>query len=252
MLKSTERFTDRVESYVRYRPGYPSTVIETLVKHHGLSAASVVADMGSGPGQLAQLFLAHGCKVYGVEPNQAMRSAGELLLASFPHFVSVAGTAEQSGLADASMDLVAAGQAAHWFALEPACAEFRRVLRSGGLLALVWNERRLDDAFQQEYELLLQRFGTDYEKVSHLDNQLRPERFFANEQPMLHSFPNSQRLDFEGLQGRLVSSSYIPQPGDQRYVPMMAELQRLFDTYQHNGALEFLYTTQLYVGPVAA
>ena len=117
MLKSTERFTTRVENYVKFRPGYPPAVLDLLKTECGLTAASVIADIGSGTGILTRMFLEHGNRVYGVEPNQAMREAGEQLLADFGGFVSVAATAEETTLPDQSIDFITAGQAFHWFDL---------------------------------------------------------------------------------------------------------------------------------------
>jgi len=101
---STLRLSDRVENYVRYRPTYPSGVIDALRELAGLQATSVVADIGSGTGIFTQLLLPHCAGVYAVEPNGPMRSAGEHLLGGDPKFFSVAGTAESTGLADASVD----------------------------------------------------------------------------------------------------------------------------------------------------
>src|SRR5580704_13583825 len=141
---ATSRFSDRVENYIRYRPGYPSEVVDCLKQECGLSTSDVVADMASGTGIWTRILLENGNPVFGVEPNAEMRQAGERLLAAFPKFTSVTGSAEATTLADASMDFVTAAQAAHWFDRAGARREFVRILKPGGWLVLLWNERLTD------------------------------------------------------------------------------------------------------------
>ena len=112
---SKRRFSDRVEHYIRNRPGYPPDVVTTLVAESGLSPNSVIADVGSGPGMSSVPFLEIGATVYGVEPNEAMRQGAEERFRENRYFHSVAGTAEATTLPDASVDFVIAGQAFHWF-----------------------------------------------------------------------------------------------------------------------------------------
>ena len=121
---TASRFNNRVENYIAYRPKYPAAVAEFLRNELGLSAASVVADVGSGTGILSELLLRAGCTVFGVEPNEAMREAAEELLQAYPNFKSVHGTAEATTLDDSSVDFVTAGQAFHWFDIEGARREF--------------------------------------------------------------------------------------------------------------------------------
>ena len=141
---SNTRFSDRVADYVRTRPGYPTAVLDILGTETGLNPATVVADVGAGTGLSAELFLRNGNTVFGVEPNREMREAAESLLAGYANFHSVAGSAESTTLPDASVDLIVAGQAFHWFDVPRARAEFRRILRPDGVVVLMWNTRRLD------------------------------------------------------------------------------------------------------------
>jgi len=164
----TRRFSSRVESYIRYRPRYPQPIIALLERECGLTPASVVADVGSGTGILSELFLAKGNRVFGVEPNPEMREAGQRLLAGYPGFISVDGRAEATTLPHASVDLVTAGQAFHWFDRPSARAEFARILKPGGWIMLIWNKRRkLGTPVAVAYETLLLRYGTDYYAVDH-------------------------------------------------------------------------------------
>ena len=249
-IDPTGRFSSRVDDYIRYRPSYPREVAETLARDCGLSADSVVADIGSGTGFLAKLFLDHlGCTVIGVEPNKEMREAGERVLGGYPKFVSREGRAEETGLAGASVDLVAAGQAFHWFDADGARAEFRRILRQPRWGALVWNERLEIGDFLVGYERLLHRYSGDYGKVDHrrIDAQ-RITDFFEHRDWKLATFANVQHFDWVGLRGRLESSSYAPGPGDANYEPLTRELRELFDEYQSGGTVDFAYDTNLYYG----
>lgn len=246
-----QRFSDRVENYVRYRPGYPAEIMRLLMDKCDLRAESVVADIGSGTGLLAELFLAHGCRVYGVEPNEAMRAAGEQLLARYAGFTSVNGSAEESGLADACADFVTAGQAFHWFKPEEAGRELRRISRPGAWTVLVWNERRLDSTpFLRAYEDLLQRYATDYREVNHRNveqDEALIARFFGG--PYREArFDNRQIFDLAGARGRLLSSSYAPTESSPNYAAMLATLEEIFSRYQSGGKVAFEYDTQVFYG----
>jgi SAM-dependent methyltransferase len=250
MKAPTLRFSGKVENYVKHRPGYPRDVIETLKNEAGLTGDSVVADIGSGTGILSELFLKNGCRVFGVEPNRDMREAGERLLSSYAKFASVEGTAEATTLPGRSVDFVAAGQAFHWFDREKARQEFARILKPTGWVVLLWNDRQTDTThFLRAYEELLRRFGTDYSAVNHrLTDSRVIAAFFAPQPVVLRKFAGQQAFDFDGLNGRLLSSSYTPEPGDPNYRPMLDELRVIFDRYQAGGRVRFDYVTLMYFG----
>jgi SAM-dependent methyltransferase len=212
---------------------------------------SIIADVGCGTGILATLFLEYGNRVFGIEPNKEMREASERLLRNCPKFIAMHGTAEDTALPEHSVDFVTAGQAAHWFDRPRARREFIRILKPLGWTVLVWNERATDSTpLLQAYEQLLQAYGTDYQEVRRVDAAMYSQvsAFFAPNQLFQRTFPNRQEFDFVGLQGRLLSSSYSPQPGHPNHLPMMAELRRIFDAHQKNGTIEFQYETRLYYG----
>ena len=244
---ATTRFSNRVADYVRYRPGYPRAVLEFLAQRCGLSPRSVIADVGSGTGLLSRLFLENGNLVYGVEPNPEMRAAAEQLLAGYPNFTSLAARAEATTLPDASVDFIAAGQAFHWFDHDLARAESLRILRPGGWIALVWNDRQTDTTpFLREYERLLRAYATDYATVNHKEVGLPAlQRVFGPDVGRV-TFDNRQQFDLNGVTGRLMSSSYAPLPGHSSYEPLMDGLRAAFDRYNVDGIVEFLYTTELY------
>ena len=249
MLTPIQRFSNRVENYVRYRPGYPAGLIEVLRQECGLTGDSVVADIGSGTGKLTELLLNTGCAVLAVEPNPEMRAAGERLRQRFPRFLSVAATAEATTLGPGSVELITAGQAFHWFDRPRARAEFMRILRPGGSVALIWNDRRTDATpFLKAYEKLLRDFATDYEQVNHRNIDFTMLREFFGTEPRLVKFPYSQLFDFAGLQGRLLSSSYAPERGQPKHEAMLRSLRQIFDEHQRGGEASFDYDTLVYHG----
>lgn len=246
---STSRFSDRVADYVATRPSYPAGILDILQSEAGLTPQSVVADIGSGTGLSAGMFLENGNVVYCVEPNADMRCAGESLLTGYPSFRSVAGSAEATTLVNRSIDLIVAGQAFHWFEAPGARIEFLRILRPGGFVALLWNTRKLDTTpFLQAYERLLHELGTDYREVVHTNIDHDKLRVFFGDDFAYHTLPNEQRFDREGLRGRVRSSSYTPPIGHPNHEPLMRQLDELFDRHHDMGFVQFEYDTELYLG----
>lgn len=250
MKDSTTRFSDRVENYVKYRPGYPAQVLEYLKTRCGLTSESLVADIGSGTGISAHLFLENQNTVYGVEPNAEMRGAAEQFLKSFSNFHGISGTAEATGLPAGFFDLVVASQAFHWFDQVRAKREFQRILKPGGWCVLIWNERKTDPSpFLRAYEKLLLDYATDYRQVNHTritDDDFA--KFFAPYPFEQRSFPNQQVFDLPALRGRLLSSSYCPNVGEPGYEEILARLEAIFVEHQSEGAVCFEYDTSIYLG----
>jgi SAM-dependent methyltransferase len=244
-----QRFSNRVADYVRYRPGYPSELLELLRKECDLRPGHVIADIGSGTGFLSKLFLKNGNAVFGVEPNREMREAGELHLQSYRGFVSVEGSAEATTLPEACADFVVAGQAFHWFEPEKTRAEFRRILRPQGWVVAIWNFREMETPFARAYEDILVKYGTDYARVR--DSYPKGhdvQSFFLGGEFLRHTLPNVQFLDWDGLAGRLRSGSYVPQEGHANFAPMMDALRELFRRHQENGRVRVEFATHLYAG----
>ncbi len=249
MANPLTRFSSRAESYAKYRPGYPAGVLDILKSECALTTKSIVADVGSGTGILAELLLKNGNRVLGVEPNEPMRVVAEDRLKSYQQFVSVEGSAEATTLADDSVEFVIAAQAFHWFELEKTKQEFRRILKPDGWIVLLWNERRLDSTpFLRAYEDLLLRYGTDYQEVRHENVAARLADFFAPDSFKLANLDNFQHFDLPALQGRVESASYTPEPGHPNYDAMASELESIFHAHSQDGIVTFEYDTRVYYG----
>ena len=249
MLNSTERFSSRVENYVKYRPSYPAAVLELLRVRCGLDATSTVADVGSGTGILTELLLETGAEVFAVEPNREMRAAAEKLLNDYGRFRSVEGTAEATTLQAACVDLITASQAFHWFDVQKSRRELGRILRPRGWAALIWNERPLDAVpLLDEYDALLRRHAPDYDRVREMRADESKMRDFFGRRPESAVFQNRQTFDYAGLEGRLMSSSYAPESGHPEHEPLIAGLRDLFDRHNRGGKVIFPYRTLVYFG----
>jgi SAM-dependent methyltransferase len=250
-IDPTSRFSNRVKFYIKYRPKYPEEILTFLKQKLKLTIHHSIADIGSGTGFLSKLFLQNGNKVYGVEPNTEMRLAAEKLLGHYPNFVSIDGSAEFTDLESRSIDFITAAQAFHWFDLNVSRNEFKRILRPMGWIILIWNERTETSPFLKAYEQLLKTFSVDYQKVDHRKvNDKVLAQFFGPKNYKFKSFKNQQRFNFEGLKGRLLSSSYAPMEDNPNYEPMMNELEKIFQNYQKNRKVIFEYDTKLYYGKI--
>jgi len=252
-LSSQQRFSNRVADYVRYRPGYPPQLIEWLHGELGVAPSAQVADIGAGTGISSKLFLQAGHPVIAVEPNNAMRAAAEQWLGDQPGFSAVDGSAEATTLADASVDLVTAAQAFHWFDTEAVRGEWARILRPGGLAVVFWNSRLLEaTAFLADYENLLLEYGTDYQAVAErYQDDATMRAWYGQGFVAAASFPNVQRMDFQALRGRLLSSSYAPAEGHPRHAPMLEALRAIFDRHASDGHVEFAYLTRAFAGTLS-
>ena len=249
-FQSTERFSDRVADYIKYRPGYPAESLTILQERTGLAPHHTIVDVGSGTGILSKLFLDFGNAVLAIEPNREMAEAAQFFLVDFDGFQQADAMAEATGLANNSADFIVAGQAFHWFDVQRTCREFRRILKPGGWCVLIWNERRTDStAFLRGYESFLLEWSIDYADVSsHYQDPVALEQLYGEDAWERESLDNHQSFDFDGLRGRVMSCSYIPAPEHPRHVPMLAALQELFDLHQRQGLVRMDYDTQVYFG----
>lgn len=255
MKDPRSRFSDRADNYAKYRPGYPREVLRFLEDEGALTDGSVVADVGSGTGKLSELFLENGNRVLAVEPNEEMRRAAERLLGDHPGFESIAGAAEDTTLAAETVDLLVVANSLHWVQRDAARAEFSRVLRPGGRVAVVWNNSRTAGTpFLEAYSRLVSRYRTDNGTgVDAEDVYEMTKAFFddgSGEGPSYEvgRFPYSQRLDFEGLEGLVLSSSSMPvgdEPGSER---MLRDLKEVFSANESDGEVVMEYEVSVYCG----
>lgn len=252
MYDAPARFTGRAEIYQRYRPSYPQALAQLFRHECGWKPQTLVCDIGAGTGIFSRLLLDWGYRVVAVEPNPDMRGVAEAQLAGRPGYSSATGTAEATGLPDSGLDGITVAQAFHWFDPMRARKEFRRILRPGALVALVWNQRREEAAFQQAYDQFMRAWGTDYDAVRHSRIPIEAiYGFFGPAGCRAASFPSAQQLDREGLLGRILSCSYIPAPESPTAPAMRQALDRLFDAHQQDGFVQLEYETRVYYGEIS-
>ncbi len=244
------RFSNRVNDYVKSRPSYPAEIMKFIVNDLGLEQSDKIADIGSGTGKFSELLLKNKNVVYCVEPNNEMRKAAEKLLSGYRNFISINGEAENTGLDNNCVKFVTCAQAFHWFNHEKVKAEFLRILIPDGWVILIWNSRIIDSTnFMKDYEELLLNFSIDYSQVNHknIDERIL-DRFFRNYK--LKIFPYSQSFDFEGLKSRLLSSSYAPKEDHPKYRGMLDALENIFNKNNVGGNVEFIYNSEVYFGKI--
>lgn len=247
--ESTTRFSDRVAHYIKWRPGYPDEVYAELINRKVIATGNTIADIGAGTGLSAKLFLKHKHPVLAVEPNAAMRNAGQELLIDQPiQFYN--GTAEATQLPAASVDTIVAAQAFHWFNTQTARKEFQRILRPNGQVILIWNDRIVrGDDFSEAYEEALRYFAIDYAQVDHKQiTDTAFDAFWGTGNWQTFAIPNVQELTFEGLLGRVLSSSYMPKEDHPDFSFMQHVLKKIFLRYQNNGSVAMRYDTRVFYG----
>ena len=249
MKQSTERFSDRVEDYVRYRPDYPPEIVDRLIELCDLNDKSAIADIGSGTGIFSNRLLTRGLRVAAVEPNKEMREAAEAQLSQYAKFSSIDGSAESTHLNDLSVNLIVAAQAFHWFRLPETRREFKRILKPNGSIALIWNQRELQSPFQKDYDEMLRQHAPEYNDTNHLNlsDQTITQLFDTGSNKVLN-FENAQIFDLSGFLGRMQSSSYTPAKGLPGHDNLVSLATELFNQYEENGCIRFDYKTRLYLG----
>ena len=178
-----------------------------------------------------------------------MRNAACNYLARFENFSAISGSAEHTLLPDTSIDMVLAAQAFHWFDAPTVRKEFERILKPKGKVLLLWNERLQQTNFEKHYDELIVKYAKNYVKVEERNIDLEDiKAFFAPASCELKTFTNFQDLDFEGLKGRLLSSSFMPKAAEEGYPEMIAALRELFDRFNQEGKVRINYIVKLYIG----
>jgi len=243
------RFTGLAEKYAKYRPSYPDSAIDFMLTHCELGPLSLVVDIGCGTGISSRLFAERGIPVIGVDPNDEMRRLAERTAASLPSPIPDyrKGRAEETGLPDACADAVLAAQAFHWFAPAPTLTEFHRVLKPGGWVVLIWNERDESDACTADYGSVI-RTAPDAAAVETPRGRAGDVIFASSLFVDAARFPfvNEQKLDADGLLGRAFSASYAPR--DPAAAQVFARgLHDVFARWQRDGTVTLRYETSVYV-----
>lgn len=240
------RFCDRAEAYAKYRPSYPTEAITAVLSELGEPSHLTAADIGAGTGISARLLADRGLHVWAIEPNAAMQQAA----LTHSHVTFQAGTAEETGLATGSINVVTCFQSFHWFEPVKSLIEFRRVLRPSGRLALVWNDRDQDDPFTAQYTQLIRvasdQHPAESQHVRTVEAQaLATSVMFQNFRQ--HQFRHRQPVDLQALIGRVRSTSYLPQTG-AIYEQLVADITQLYEQWvEKSGAIELVHRTIVFL-----
>ncbi|MDZ8240879.1 MAG: class I SAM-dependent methyltransferase [Nostoc sp. ChiQUE01a] len=243
-LNPLNRFSDRAEDYVKYRPSYPPAAIDIILEGLDKNSQILAADIGAGTGISSRLLAERGANLIAIEPNASMREAAE----PHPLVEFHDGTAEFTKLADKSVDLVTCFQAFHWFNPEPALSEFHRILKPSGRLAVVWNNRDKEDSLTAEYSRIVREASHNHPAESRMQSvePLLATPHFLNIRE--YSFTYRQELDLTGLIGRAKSVSYLPNEvwADNKFIDIFQELYQRF--HDENGFVYLVYRTSVHLG----
>lgn len=249
-LKPTERFSGRVEAYRRFRSPYPREIVALLEKRCKLTRESVVADVGAGTGMLAELFLENGNRVFAVEPNPDMRAACEELVARYPRLTCVDGTAEDTRLADHSVDFIGVGRALHWFDQDKCRPEFVRILRESGWVVLAsQGPHTRTEPVIRGFQTILKEHSLDYARMrNRYDIESAARDFFADSEFHEALFPSTEMMTYEELEGFTLSLSVTPQPGHPGFPPMQHALQEYFARHESGDKIRMPMTCKIHFG----
>jgi ubiquinone/menaquinone biosynthesis C-methylase UbiE len=253
MKLGAERYSSKIEDYAKYRPDFPVEIIEFLYSNDIINNNSVITDIGSGTGRFTRLLLEKGNRVYGVEQNDEMRAKAEVLLSQFSNFISIAGSAEKTGLEDKSFDLITVAQAFHWFNKEKCILEFKRIIKENGKVFIVWDDfvGNYND-FSMEYRNVLSKYRNvePENKGKRLSRAEMVYDFFRDNKYETLTFTHELYQNFDGIKGGALSASFAPKPEEENYKPFIHELQRVFERYQNNGKVCTAFRSICYLGEI--
>jgi SAM-dependent methyltransferase len=244
-MNPQERFSDRAKDYAKYRPSYPAEAIARILEGLNRTNSVIAADIGAGTGISSRLLADRGIKVIAIEPNEAMRQVA----ATHPLVEWRDGSAEATSLPDNSIDLIACFQSFHWFNPEPTLQEFDRILKPGGKIALIWNDRDFEggDEFTCRHNLIIIKASNNSPIHSRLDGKsdLSINSLLPNVKHYI--FPYREALTKDSLIGLALSASYIPKTG-KAYELLIENLTQLHQEYRDENDLVYLqYKTSVYL-----
>lgn len=248
-MNNTQKFSGKADVYAAARPSYPKELFTFLKSEYHLGAGTVIADIASGTGKFTQPLVQMGCKVYAVEPNDDMRSQAESLLGGYENFISVNGSAENTGLGDHSVDFISAAQAFHWFDPARFGAECKRIIKPSGKVFMLYNYRNEDAEITKRLSDICQRLCPKFKGFSGGVKSNNVESFFGGKCEVF-TFKNDLCYNRDTFVKRMLSSSYAPREGDENYNSFITELNAVFDDFSDNDNLLMPNNTQLYVGRV--
>lgn len=251
MKLGADRYSCKIEDYAKYRPDFPSEIIDFLYASGDISNSSVIADIGSGTGRFTRLLLEKGNLVYGVERNNEMRAKAEELLSKYTKFISISGSAEETSLNSKSVDLITVAQAFHWFDKEKCLLEFKRIIKNNGKVFIVWDDFVGDyNDFSIEQGKVISQFRVveSENKGRKLTRAEMINKFFKNNKFRTMAFTHELYEGFDEFKGGILSASFTPKPGEENYEPFINKLQEVFDKYQQNGKVCTAFSSECYFG----
>lgn len=251
MKHGAERYSSKTDDYAKYRPSFPSEIVDFLYTNDIINGASVIADIGSGTGRFTRLLLDKGNLVYGVEQNNEMRKKAEVLLSHYSNFISVAGSAENTSLADRSIGLITAAQAFHWFNKEKCISEFRRIIKADGKVFIIWDDLVCDyNDFSIEFGSTLAAFrNVESENMGRrLSRTEMIDGLFKDNKYEKLTFTHELYQNFDSIKGGASSASFTPKPEEGNYEPFIQELQKVFNKYQNNDQVCTAFQSLCFLG----
>ena len=247
----THKFDGRAADYAAARPSYAEGLFDCLFERYGLAAGIPVADVGAGTGLFTEQLLKRGCIVYAVEPNEDMRHEAESRLSMYGGFISIAGDAARTGLADHSVHMVTAAQAFHWFDKELFKNECKRILKENGTIAIMWNF--LD--YKKELEGKIIDIQKKYTKLTFnaSEEKQRDEdiiQFFGENKYKLKIYENNYLQNYENFIGNQLSMSYSLKESDEKYNEYVSKFKKLFEEFSEDNMVTIHNNTYCYFGNV--
>lgn len=250
-MDAREKFTGLASVYTQGRPAYAEAFLTDLYGAFGISADSVIADIGSGTGKFAKQLLKRGSFVYCVEPNEDMRNQAVLELDGWENARILPGDASHTTLPDSSVDFVTAAQAFHWFDTDAFRKECGRILKPGGRVFLIWNLRDPGADVTRKCGEVYRKYCPAFQGFTGGMREDDPRiGLFFDGKFEKRKYDHPLRYDHDRFISRCLSGSYSLKPGEPDYEAYLAEFYRIFDEYACQGVVTVPNETIVYAGGV--